>query len=125
MRTLLVTGELSGNELATAFQQVANEIQTSVAYSFGDIRIVLIVGRKFFFRSNDYMGATILAATNGTTQRIDLSSAGGGSGLLGIQWGAGNKFEQQLFDGVAALAQRHSFRITEGAAPPPAPPLPP
>jgi hypothetical protein len=117
MRSLLAHGELSASDLTGLLSSIGAEPQSAAAYAFGNTRILLCVGRKFYFRSNDYLGILFLAATDGTTQRIDISYAGGGSGLLGFQWGAGVDLEGTLFNAVAALLNSRSIQFEDVTAP--------
>jgi hypothetical protein len=113
MRSLLVKGEVAGGDLAAALSTIGADVQSSAAYAFGNTRIFLAVGRKFFFRSNDYLGVVILGASDGATQRIDLSYAGGGSGLMGVQWGAGTDLENNLFDAMVAVLNEKSLSYSD------------
>lgn len=113
MRSLLVQGELSAAELQNAFGEGGAEGQSGSSYAYGAVKILLLVGRKYYLRSNDQLGVVLLASTNGATQRIDVSYAGGGSGLLGIQMGAGNDLENSLFDSVVSAAQSRSLSFQE------------
>lgn len=116
MRSILVQGELSNDQLASTFQGVVGEVQTVITYAFGSVRVVLLVGRKFFFRSNDYLGLALLATTDGTTQRIDMSIAGGGSGVFGVQWGAGASFEEELYQAISSALAQSSLNAQEVTA---------
>jgi hypothetical protein len=113
MRSVLVNGEIAPSDLGSLFGSVGAESQGAVAFAFGETRIALYVGRKFYFRSNDYLGLVILAATNGVTTRIDLSYAGGGSGLLGIQLGAGDDLEAKLYEALVGLLQSRSLGFSD------------
>ncbi|MCI4352615.1 MAG: hypothetical protein L3K14_04425 [Thermoplasmata archaeon] len=113
MRSLLVQGEVEAADLAELLPSVGAEVQSAAAYAFGTTRIVLYVGRKFYFRSSDYLGILLLAASDGASQRIDISYAGGGSGLMGVQWGAGTDLEASIFDAVVAVLTGKSLSYTE------------
>jgi hypothetical protein len=119
MRSLLVQGELSVADLVAAFDSTVGERQSHAAYTLGNVRVLQLVGRKFFFRSNDYLGVVLLAATDGVSQRIDIAYAGGGSGLLGVEWGAGDKLEGSLFDALTQALQARSLPYQDATAPPP------
>ena len=82
------------------------ELQGAAAYAFGGTRISLFLGRKHFFRMNSYLGVSLVAATDGATQRIDIGQAGGGSGLIGMEWGAGDDLEASIYNSLAALLQQ-------------------
>lgn len=115
VRSVLVQGEVAPGDLQDLLANAGVEIQAASMYAFGATRVALFVGRKFFLRSNDRLGVVVLSAANGPVQRLDLSYAGGGSGLLGAQWGAGNDLEAQLYDGLVALLQERSMRFSDVA----------
>jgi len=119
MHSVLVRGEVPPSDLAGLFVAVGAEGQGAVGYAYGNVRIVLYVGRKFFFRSNDYLGLVILASTDGASQRIDISYAGGGSGLLGVQWGAGDSLETSLFDALLNVLRARSLAYGDPGSPGP------
>ena len=116
MRSILVQGELSPTDLEAAFSSGGAEGQASASYAFGAVKVLLLVGRKYFLRTNDQLGAVLLASSNGQTQRIDVSYAGGGSGLLGVQLGAGNDLETNLFGSVVNTVQSRSLSYQEVSA---------
>ena len=106
MRSVLVHGELAASDLASLFGAIGADQQAAAAYAFGPARIDLFVGRKFYLRSNDYLGLVMVAATDGVSERIDVSYAGAGSGFLGIQWGAGVDLENDLFGALQAVLRQ-------------------
>ena len=125
MRSVLIEGELGDAELAAVLQGADVQEQSATAYAFGTTRVALLVGRKFFFRSNDYLGLVIVAATDGRVQRIDISYAGGGAGLLGVQWGAGTDLETQVYQSLMERLRARTLRCSDiSSAGPPAGPLP-
>lgn len=87
MRSVLVRGAATGADLGGVFRSVAGDVQRTASYSLGKIRIALFVGQKYMLRTNDRVGVIMLSAANGSGQRIDLSSAGGATGITGISWG--------------------------------------
>ncbi len=119
MRSVFVHGELSSTELQSLLSAVGADGQGVAGYAFGDVRVVLIVGQKFFFRTNDHLGLVVLATTNGTSQRIDISVAGRGAGAFGTLWGAGDDFENDTYNALVQLLNGHSFQFQDAGAPPP------
>ena len=113
MRSVFVHGTLSSTDLSSLLGAIGAEGQSSVEYAFGPVRIVLLVGRKFAFRSNDYLGVVVLAASNESSQRVDVGYAGSGSGILGAQWGAGESIETNLYDALVRLLQSRSLSYQE------------
>jgi hypothetical protein len=111
MRSILVHGEVSAEELGGVVEGAGVEIQGSTAYAFGGTRICLFLARKHFFRTNSYLGVSLVAATDGITQRIDIGQAGGGSGLIGMEWGAGDDLEASIYNSLAALLQEKGLSV--------------
>jgi len=109
MRSVLVRGEVRVEELQGLFGEAGLEPQSQAAYAFGTTRVAIFVGRKHFFRTNSYLGVVLVASTDGTTQRIDISQAGGGSGLIGMEWGAGDDLESNLYNALAAAVERNGL----------------
>lgn len=117
MRSVLVHGELSGEELGQLLAAVRAQPQSSAAYAFGTTRVLLYTAKKFFFRTNDYLGLVILSTTDGVDQRIDLGWVGGGSGLMGLQMGAGDDIEDELFDALMRLIASKGLRYGDPGSP--------
>ncbi len=111
MRTLVLRGEVVPDELVGVLADVGVETQGSAAYAFGHTRILLILGRKHFLRANSYLGLALLASTDGTTQRIDVGHAGAGSGVLGIDWGAGEDLETSVYNLLLELVQQKGWTV--------------
>ncbi len=107
MLSIVVRGELPPEDLGAIFEGVGVETQGRAAYAFGATRVQVFLGRKHFFRTNSYLGVAMVASSDGTTQRIDIGQAGGGSGLLGAEWGAGNELEASVYNALSsALEER-------------------
>lgn len=118
MRSVFVHGERSSEDLGGLLTAVGAEAQGAAAYAFGEARVVRFVGRKFMFRSNDHLGVVVLGASNGTSQRIDLSYAGAGSGVFGMQWGADETIVTTVFRALVQMLGARSLPYQEtGPAP--------
>ncbi len=117
MRSVFVHGEVSSDDLQSVLSSVGADRQGVAAYAFGDVRVVLLVGQKFFFRTNDHLGLVILAATNGTSQRIDISVAGRGTGAFGTLWGAGDDFEGDTYNALVQILSARSLPYQDAGAP--------
>jgi hypothetical protein len=118
MRSVLIRGEIPASDLGGLMGGAGADLQASTAYAFGSTRVAIFVGKKFFFRSNDYLGVLVVSASDGSTQRVDLSYAGGGSGLLGVQLGAGTSIENSLFESLTGLAQSRNLTFQDVTAAP-------
>ena len=119
MRSILVQGEVSPAELDGVLGSVGVQRQAITTYSLGPTRVAIVLGCKYYFRSNDYLGVALVAVSDGTAQRIDVSYAGGGAGLLGFQLGAGNDLEAHLTEALSDLLRARSLRFGDapGTAP--------
>jgi hypothetical protein len=130
VRTILCASDAPDELIGRAFATVVDEVQREVRYQVGPSRVALFVGSKFFFRTNDRIAGILLAVSNGATERIDLIYGGGGSGLLGAQWGAGDDLEGQLTEAIAGALRGAGLRFEEspgtpeGPSPPGSSPLP-
>jgi hypothetical protein len=117
MKSLLVQGEVPAPDLLGLFSAIGAQVQGSAAYAFGTTRIFLGFGSKYYFRTSDYIGIVLFAATDGASQRIDVSYVGGGSGVFGVQMGAGSDLENSLSDAVISLLSERSLQYTDVSAP--------
>ncbi|HTP54950.1 MAG TPA: hypothetical protein VML94_08365 [Thermoplasmata archaeon] len=113
MRALTVQGVLSPQELSELLPAVGVTVQSSVGYAFGTMNIVLFVGRKYTFRSGDYLGLLLMATFDATVQRIDVGYAGGGAGFLGAVWGAGSDLEDHLINAIVDRLTARSLTWSE------------
>jgi hypothetical protein len=125
MRSILVKGDVPDELVANAVRATTGEIQQQVRYLFGTTRITLFVAQKYFFRTNDRLGLIVLAVSNGSSERIDMTYSGGGSGLLNVQWGAGDELEESFHAALVQALRSAGFRSEPsspdgGTAPPPA-----
>lgn len=111
MQSVVVNGEVPPEDLQGLFEAAGVDPQSAVAYAFGTTRIAIFVGRKFFVRTNSHLGVVLVAATDGTTQRIDIGQAGAGSGFMGTEWGAGDDLEARLYNALAELVQQRGLSV--------------
>lgn len=93
---MLVQGELSPEDLALGFERVGLARESSTAYALGAVHVTILFGRRFFLRSNTYVGGALVAVSDGANQRIDLSEVAGGSGMFNLDGGAGRSLEDAL-----------------------------
>lgn len=114
MRSFVCSGDAPDNLLGQVFAGQVDEVQQQLHYLIGSTRVLLLIGRKFYFRSSDYLGVVVLAVANGAVERIDISYAGGGSGMLGLQWGAGDRLETDVANAIAEALRNAGVRFQEG-----------
>lgn len=109
MLSLVLNGELTGGDLQDALAAAGAQAQATGAYAFGEVRVAIVIGQMYFMRTNTHVGVAVVAATDGKTQRIDVAQAGGGQGLFGIEWGAGETIETKVYNAVGSLAQQRGI----------------
>jgi uncharacterized protein DUF6054 len=111
MQSIVIQGELSAQDLQSALDASGVEREAAAAYAFGEVRVIVLVGQKYFMRTNTRVGVAVVAATDGKTQRIDIAQAGGAQGLFGVEWGAGDSIEAGVYNEIGALAQQRGLPI--------------
>jgi len=116
MRAVFVHGEVSAEELQSVLTGAGASVQSAATYAFGDVRVALFVGEKFFFRTNDHLGLVVLGTSNGTTQRIDISVAGKGAGAFGGMLGAGDSFETDAYNALVGILNGRSLQYQDAGA---------
>ena len=114
MRSLALRGELSSEDLVGLLSSIGVGGQGVAEYTLGSVRVVILIGDKYMMRTNDRFGVVVVAAADGSRQRIDLGSAGGAQGLLGVKWGAGESIERELVDALVQLLESRSLTYELG-----------
>jgi len=71
----------------------------------GNVEMVAIAGSKYYLRTNDTIGFILVSFYDGYSQKIDFGRVGGGSGLLNIRLGAGDKDEERILEEIKKAAQ--------------------
>jgi hypothetical protein len=112
-QSFVVQGSLSEDELESVLRRAGTEVQGRNSFVFGDCQVALFVAQKYFFRTSDFVGATLVAISRAGSQRIELASAGGGSGVLGVQLGAGEKLEDTLRQSLIDALKQKGFAFTD------------
>lgn len=104
MRSVFVHGELADEDIQSLFASVGTETRSQASYAFGPVRVILITGSKYFFRTSDHVGLVVLACSNGSAQRIDISAVGGGTAgiFTGVE-SASESLESETYDAVARI----------------------
>ncbi|MCW6170971.1 MAG: hypothetical protein LVQ96_07345 [Thermoplasmatales archaeon] len=72
-----------------------------------------MTGLSYFLRSNGTIGFILLSFYNGSEQRIDFGRVGGGSDLVNIRWGAGNKIKESVLQDIKQAAENIGANVTE------------
>ena len=116
MMSLTVSTKLNGQEIAGVFQDAVGSVNFSKVYSNGQSELFIATGSKFFFRSNDTIGFFLSAFYDGRETKFDFGRVGGGSGLLNIRWGAGNKVEENIKAGIQKLAENAGALVNDGTS---------
>ncbi len=114
MMSLTVSTKLNDQEIAGVFQNAVGKIEFSKRYSNGQTELLILTGSKFFFRTKDTIGFFLSAFYDGRETKVDFGRIGGGSGLLNIRWGAGNKVEENIKFGIQKLAENAGALLNDG-----------
>lgn len=117
MRTLAIGGELSRQDLQTTFDRAGLIAQIRTAYKLGDVEVAILIAQKYFLRTNTLVGVVVVAVSNGGVQRIDIVHAGGGEGIVGVEFGAGANLELRIYNELGALAEELGLKVRARSSP--------
>ncbi len=106
MITLTFPGKIDSGEVIDLFTRVVGNVEYSSTHTSGQCRIDIVAGSKYFFRTNDVIGLFLTLFYDGVNTKVDGGRIGGGSGLLRIRFGAGNKLEEELTNGLDEIASK-------------------
>lgn len=106
MITLTFPRKIDFDQVIDLFTQVVGNVEYSNTHTSGQCRIDIVAGSKYFFRTNDVIGLFLTLFYDGVNTKVDGGRIGGGSGLLRIRWGAGNRLEEELTKGLNNIANR-------------------
>jgi len=115
----LMSGHLIRLIVNSDFRRVFKALFNRFGNVYGDAHIKengnhlgIIVGEEFFFRVGSYVALIILLEEIGESQvKVDIISYAGGEGLLGISWGAHNKYSGN----VVHFLKRRGFTFIKQA----------
>lgn len=113
MRSISVGGKLDIEEIENVFRSQIGEIEYSKSYKSQGVEVSIITGTRFFLRTDDYVGFCLLRYYDGTGTKMDLGRVGGGSGLLGVRLGAGNKVEEKILNEIRSLAESQGYLVSD------------
>lgn len=113
MLNLMIGGRLERQDIQNIFTDIIGGMDYKASYGEAPQEVMLLTGSEFFFRSNDTIGFCLMSYYDGRETIIDFGRIGGGSGLLNIRWGAGNKVEGKIMEGLKELADKSGFLITD------------
>ncbi len=96
MKSLKISGTIAPEDLKGIVGSVSSEIENFIRYALNGTYMTIVGAGKYFLRTNDRIGMYLISASSSTEQRIDLSSVGGGGGLLNVSLGSKQKYEEAL-----------------------------
>ncbi len=106
MKSISVSQKIEDEELSNIFAQNIGSVSYSRGNRSGNVDSIFLCGTKFFLRTNDTIGFVLYSFYNGQDQKIVFGRIGGGSGLLNIRMGAGNKVEESILSSIQQAAER-------------------
>ena len=110
--SVTVLAKIGAEQLADIFSRNVGNVVYSKSHVFGNIETLNMAGTSFFLRTNDTIGFALFSFYNGSEQEIDYGRIGGGSGLLNIRWGAGNKVEEKILQGIKEAAENMGATVS-------------
>lgn len=105
MQSYKVSGTIAPEELKNLVEEVSSQVENFVSYPFDGTVITVIGAGKYYMRTNDTVGFYMFSVSKNSEQRIDFSSAGGGSGLLNLNLGSKKKYEEEIASALDNLVQ--------------------
>lgn len=112
MMSVTVSTKIGAEHLADIFSRNVGNVVYSKSHVSGNIETLNMAGTSFFLRTNDTIGFALFSFYNGSEQEIDFGRIGGGSGLLNIRWGAGNKVEEKILQGIKEAAENMGATVS-------------
>ena len=112
MMSVTVSTKIDAEQLADIFSRNVGNVVYSKSHVSGNIETLNMAGTSFFLRTNDTIGFALFSFYSGSEQEIDYRRIGGGSGLLNIRWGAGNKVEEKILQGIKEAAENMGATVS-------------
>jgi hypothetical protein len=105
MLSVTLSRRINADELISIFSRNVQALVYSKTHVSGNVEVLNLAGTAFFLRTTDTIGFVLFSFYNGAEQKIDFGRIGGGSGLLNIRWGAGNKVEEKILREIRQAAE--------------------
>lgn len=112
MKGIEVRGKLGKGQIADIFNSAVGNVDYEKVYGDGTTEVIVLTGSRYFLRSNDTIGFCLFSYYNGSSTKIDFGRIGGGSGLLNIRMGAGNKVENSMLEAFKGVADSSGMTLT-------------
>ncbi len=113
MKYIEVSGKIDAETLQKIFSNAIGDVSFVKGFRSDSSESLMMCGTKFFFRTNDTIGFVFHTFYDGKSTKIDFGRIGGGSGLLNIKWGAGNKVEDEIAYTIKHAAESAGMTATE------------
>ncbi len=110
-----MTGKIETERIEQLFSDTLGEVEFRMHHSGDNSSVTFMSGTKYFLRTNDYIGFSLMIFYDGAKSVIDFGRTGGGSGILGIRMGAGNKLEERFLESLSAFARENGYSISENS----------
>ncbi len=105
MLSVTLSKRINADELISIFSRNVQALVYSKTHVSGNVEVLNLAGTAFFLRTTDTIGFVLFSFYNGAEQKIDFGRIGGGSGLLNIRWGAGNKVKEKILREIRQAAE--------------------
>ena len=112
MMSVTLSTKIDAEQLSDIFSRNVEKVVYSQNYVSGNIEVLNMAGTIFFLRTKDTIGFVLLSFYNGSEQKIDFGRIGGGSGLLNLRWGAGDKVEEKILRAIKEAAENMGAIVT-------------
>ena len=112
MKYIEVSGKIDAETLQRIFSNAIGDVSFVKGFRSDSSESIMMCGSKFFFRTNDTIGFVFHTFYDGKSTKIDFGRIGGGSGLMNIKWGAGNKIEDEIASAIRQHAESNGLTMS-------------
>ncbi|MCL4356639.1 MAG: hypothetical protein M1460_02075 [Candidatus Thermoplasmatota archaeon] len=113
MKYIEISGKIDAETLQRIFSKAIGDVSFVKSFKSDNSESLMMCGAKFFFRTNDTIGFVFHTFYDGRSMKIDFGRVGGGSGLMNIKWGAGNKIENEIASAIIQTAESTGLTASE------------
>lgn len=114
MYSVEISGKVDRVNIVETFSNAIGEVEYQKSYGNGATEATMLTGTKFFLRTSDNIGFCLFAYYDGISTKIDFGRIGGGSGLINMRWGAGDKVEEEIVKSLRSFAESQGKTFTSG-----------
>lgn len=112
MKSVTVRGKLDSDEITKLFTSLMDQEAHKIQRSGDGSDLTILTGSRYFLRTRDNVGFCMVRYYDGISTSIDFGRVGGGSGILGIRFGAGDKLEEDLMEKIRIMVESQGMTLT-------------